>query len=352
MGFAELTLLSLPQGSKERWNIQQILQASERARDLVSQILAFSRKADQEKKPLQIALIVKEALKLLRAIIPATMEIKQEISSPEAMVLADPTQIHQIIMNLCTNAAQAMREKGDTLEIGLEEEYLEQGATVDHQDLSPGPYVKLTVRDNGPGIAPEIIDKIFDPFFTTKGVGEGTGMGLAVVYGIVKSHGGALTVSSRPGEGAAFTVLLPKNLSPKPEDQEVQTSALKGQGHILFIDDEEMLVEVSKRMLESLGYEVTTANSSLEALEIFQAQPDKFALVITDQTMPRMDSLQLSREFRHIRPDIPMILSTGFSELVFKETVRAAGINALLMKPINLRDLGKMVSKMLHKEKP
>ena len=178
----------------------------------------------------------------MRATIPTTIEIKQTISAPEALVLADPTQLHQIIMNLCTNAAQAMRETGDTLEIGLEEEYLDQESLLDHQELSPGPYVKLTVRDNGPGIAPEIIDKIFDPFFTTKAVGEGTGMGLAVVYGIVKSHGGAITVSSQPGEGAAFTVLLPKIISRESEDQEVQTSTPKGHGHILFIDDEEMLV--------------------------------------------------------------------------------------------------------------
>ena len=351
MGFTELTLPSLPEGSKERWNIQQVLQASERARDLVAQILAFSRKANQEKKPLQIALIVKEAIKLLRATIPTTIEIKQTISAPEALVLADPTQLHQIIMNLCTNAAQAMRETGDTVQIGLEEEYLDQESLLGHLELLPGPYVKLTVRDNGPGIAPEIIDNIFDPFFTTKAVGEGTGMGLAVVYGIVKSHGGAIAVSSRPGEGAAFTVLLPKIINRESEDQKAQTSIPRGHGHILVIDDEEMLVLLNKRMLESLGYEVTTATSTLEAIEIFQAQPDKFALVITDQTMPRMDGMQLSLEFRHIQPDIPIILCTGFSEKVSKETVRAAGINALLLKPINLHELGEMVSKVLNKEK-
>jgi PAS domain S-box-containing protein len=351
MGYTELTLSSLPEGSKERWNIQQVLKASERARDLINQILAFSRKGDQEKKPLQIALIVKEALQLLRATIPTTIEIKQTISAPEALVLADPTQVHQIIMNLCTNAAQAMWEKGNTLEIGLEEAYLNPGALTDHQDLAPGPCVKLTVRDNGPGIDSDIIDKIFDPFFTTKGVGEGTGMGLAVVYGIVKSHGGAITVSSQPGGGATFSVLLPKIISRKPENQEVQASIPRGRGHILVIDDEEMLISLIQRMLDSLGYEVTTAISALEALKIFRAQTDKFDLVITDQTMPHMDGLQLSREFRHIRPDIPIILCTGFSERVSKETVRATGINALLMKPIDFRNLGETISEVLNKEK-
>ena len=191
MGFSELMLFSLPEGSKERWDIQQVLQATERARDLIMQIMAFSRQADQEKRPLRIALIVKEALKLLRATIPSSIEIKLTISAPEALVLADPTQVHQIVMNLCANAAQAMREKGDALEIGLEEVYLDRVTALNNQDRSTGPYINLTVRDNGPGIAPEIIEKIFDPFFTTKTVGEGTGMGLAVVYGIVKSHGGA-----------------------------------------------------------------------------------------------------------------------------------------------------------------
>lgn len=350
MGFSELTMNSLPEGSKERWNIQQVLQASERAKNLVAQILAFSRKAEQEKKPLKIALIVQEALKLLRATIPTTIEIKQTIMAPEALVLADPTQVHQIIINLCTNAAQAMRGKGDTIEIRFEEAYLDPGDLTDQHDLVPGPYIKLTVRDNGQGIAPDINDKIFDPFFTTKSAGEGTGMGLAVVYGILKSHGGAITVSSQPGEGAVFTVLLPRIISQQPEDQEIQIAIPRGHGHILVIDDEEMLVALSKRMLQSLGYEVTTAKSSLEALEIFQAQSDELDLVITDQTMPHMDGLQLSREIRQIRPDIPIILCTGFSEKVSSETLEAAGIDGLLMKPINLRTIGEKVKLVLDKK--
>lgn len=347
MGFTEMTLMSLPEGSKEQRNLQQVLQASERAKDLVNQILAFSRKTSHEKKPLAIALIVKETIKLLRATIPSTIAIKHNIASPKAMVLADPTQIHQIIMNLCTNSAQAMREKGDTLGIGLEEKYLDQDGLLEHPNLSPGPYVILTISDNGSGIAPEIIDKIFDPFFTTKGIGEGTGMGLAVVYGIVKAHGGEISVSSQPGTGSTFTVLLPKIISPESEVKELLDSIPQGRGHLLVVDDEKILVDLIKEMLESLGYEVTTANSSLEALKLFQAQPNKFHLVFTDQTMPYMTGMQLGREFRQIRSDIPIVLCTGFSDKVSEKTVKAAGINALLMKPINLRNLAETVRKVL-----
>jgi CheY-like chemotaxis protein len=265
--------------------------------------------------------------------------------------LADSTQMYQIVMNLCTNAVQAMREKGDALEIGLEEIFFDQGSLLGNQELTPGPYVKLTVSDNGPGIAPEIIDKIFDPFFTTKGVGEGTGMGLAVVYGIVKSYGGSITVSSQPGEDATFTVLLPRIISQKTDDHEAQIFIPRGQGQILVIDDEDILVQMSKSMLENLGYEVTTANDSLKAMEIFQAQPDTFDLVITDQTMPHIDGLQIARKIRQMQPNIPIILCTGFSEKVSQETVRAAGINVLLMKPFNLHDLGQTVKKVLDKAK-
>jgi PAS domain S-box-containing protein len=350
MGFTELTLNSIPEGSREYHNLQQVLKASERAKYLVNQILAFSRKTSQERKPLQISLIVKEAIKLLRATIPTTIEIKQDIASPEAMVSADPTQMHQVIMNLCTNSAHAMREKGDILEVGLEEKYLDQDSLLGYHDLTPGPYVILTVNDNGPGIAPEIIDRIFDPFFTTKEVGEGTGMGLAAVYGIVKSHGGWITVSSQPGAGTTVTILLPKIVSGDAGVKEVLAPIPKGTGRILVIDDEKVLIDLHKEMLESLGYDTVPINSSLEALKIFQAQPDKFDLVITDQTMPHMTGIQLSHELRRIRHDISIILCTGYSETVSEEKVKAVGINALLMKPINLRNLAETVLKVLDKE--
>jgi PAS domain S-box-containing protein len=347
MGFTELTLHSIPAESRERHNLQKVLQASERAKDLVNQILAFSRKTDREKKPLQISLIVKEAIKLLRATIPTTIEIQQNIASPNAMVLADPTQIHQIIINLSTNAIHEMREQGGVLEVKLEECYLDNNFLMKHYDLTPGYYVMLTIRDTGHGIDQKILDRIFEPFFTTKGVGEGTGMGLAVVHGIVKSHGGDITVSSQPGEGTTFTVFLPKIVSEEKSTAEVLAPIPKGTGRVLVIDDEKVLIDLHKEMLESLGYDAVSLNSSIEALKIFQAQPEKFDLVITDQTMPHMTGMQLSQELRRIRLDIPIILCTGYSETASEEKVKAAGIDELLMKPINLRNLAETIKKVI-----
>jgi PAS domain S-box-containing protein len=347
MGFTELTLHSIPEGSREHHNLQQVLKASERARDLVNQILAFSRKTAQERKPLQLASIVKEAIKLLRATIPTTIGIRTNITDPFAIVLADPTQIHQVIMNLCTNATHVMKEKGGILEVNLEECSPDHNFLTKQCDLAPGHYVMLTVRDTGQGIEPQILGRIFEPFFTTKGVGEGTGMGLAVVHGIVKSHDGDITVSSQPGEGTTFTIFLPKIVREEKSTAEVLTPIPTGRGRILVIDDESMLVNLIKEMLESLGYEAIARNSSLEALQIFRSQPEKFDLVITDQTMPQMTGMELSQEFRRIRPDMPIILCTGFSETISEEKIKAVGINELLMKPIVMRNLAEAVRKVL-----
>lgn len=350
MGFTELTLNALKRDTKEYHNLQQVLTASERAKDLIKQILAFSRKTDQEKKSLELSLIVKEAVNLLRATIPTTIEIKQEISSSQAMVLADHSQMHQVMMNLCTNAAYAMYETGGILAIKLEEKYLDKKDLLKYADLNQGPYVVLTVSDTGHGIAPELLDRIFDPFFTTKEVGKGTGMGLAVVYGIVKSHGGGITVTSQLGIGTSFTILLPKIIVPDVSVVVPPAPIPYGSASILVIDDEIMLVDLIKDMLESLGYEVVAINSSLEALKMFQTQPKKFDLVITDQTMPHMTGMQLSQELRYMRPDIPVILCTGYSETVSQEKATAFGINALLMKPIVFRSLAETVQKILVKE--
>jgi PAS domain S-box-containing protein len=346
-GFAELTLQSVPKDSQEYYNLKQVLKAGERARDLVKQILIFSRRAAQEKKPIQISSVIKEALKLLRASLPTTIEIKQNLAVPAALVLADPTQIHQILMNLGANAAHAMREDGGFLEVSLEEVSLDRDDLAQHPDLTPGPYVQLTVRDTGQGMDQEIVDRVFEPFFTTKEVGDGTGMGLAVVHGIVKSSGGEIKVSSRPGNGTAFIILLPKVAGEVATASAVPAPLPTGTGSILFIDDEEMLVNVTREMLKKLGYRVVAQTSSLEALKIFQTQPEKFDLVITDQTMPHMTGMQLAEEFRHIRPDIPIILCTGFSEKVSAENIRAAGINDLLLKPIVMRNLAETVKKVL-----
>jgi CheY-like chemotaxis protein len=286
---------------------------------------------------------------LLRATIPTTIEIKQDIASPDAQVLADPTQMQQLIMNLCTNAAQAMREKGGILEVRLEEKYLEKEDPLLYPELSPGPFVIMTVSDTGNGIAPEIIDRIFDPFFTTKEVGEGTGMGLAVVYGIVKAHGGGITIAGQPGAGASFTIVLPRIAGTVVKATEAPAPIPRGQGRLLIVDDETMLVDMSKDMLGNLGYEVTAVNGSLEALTIFQSRPDTFDLIIADQTMPHLTGLQLAQEIRRLRPGIPIILCTGYSDSVSAESVQAAGINELLMKPVTLLNLGEAVCRALRK---
>jgi PAS domain S-box-containing protein len=346
-GFTELTLQSVPRDSQEYYNLRQVLKAGERARDLVKQILVFSRRTAQARRPLQVGSIIKEAIKLLRASLPTTIEIQPKLAAPSALVLADPTQIHQILMNLGSNAAHAMREDGGLLKIDLAEVYLDSGDQVKHPDLTPGPYVRLTVRDTGKGMDQEVMGRIFEPFFTTKEVGEGTGMGLAVVHGIVKSSGGEITVSSQPEQGTTFTILLPKVAGEVVTASAAPAPLPTGGDSILFIDDEEMLVNMTREMLKKLGYQVVAQTSSLEALRLFQAQPEKFDLVITDQTMPHMTGMQLAQEFRHLRPDIPIILCTGYSEKVSAGNIKAAGINDLLMKPIVMRNLAETIRKVL-----
>ena len=347
LGFTDLTLQSVPGDSQEYSNLSQVLKAGERARDLVKQILVFSRRTAQVRKPLQVSSIIEEALKLVRASLPSTIEIQQNLAAPSALVLADPTQIHQILMNLGSNAAHAMRENGGLLEINLAEVNLDRGDPGQHPDLTPGPYVRLTVRDTGQGMDQEVMGRIFEPFFTTKEVGEGTGMGLAVVHGIVKSSGGEITVSSRPGQGTTFTILLPKVAGEVATALTSPAPLPTGGDSILFIDDEEMLVDMTKEMLKKLGYKVVAQTNGLEALKLFQAQPDKFDLVITDQTMPHMTGIQLAQELRHLRPDIPIILCTGYSEKVSAENIKATEINELLMKPIFMSKLAETIRKVL-----
>jgi PAS domain S-box-containing protein len=347
VGFTELTMQSVPRDSQDYHNLNQVLKAGERARDLVKQILTFSRQAAHEKKPIQIGSVIKEALKLLRASLPTTIEIKQNLMAPSALILADPSRIHQIMMNLGANAAHAMREEGGLLEVSLEEASLDRDDLGQHPNLTPGLYVQLVVRDTGQGMDQEVMDRIFEPFFTTKEVGDGTGMGLAVVHGIVKSSGGEIMVSSQPGQGTTFTILLPKVASEVATAPAVTAPLPTGDESILFIDDEEMLGVMTKGILQKLGYQVVTQTSSLEALKIFQVNPGKFDLVITDQTMPHLTGMQLAKQLRQLRPDIPIILCTGYSEKVSAETIEAEGINDLLMKPFIMRDLAETVRKVL-----
>jgi CheY-like chemotaxis protein len=287
---------------------------------------------------------------LLRASLPSTIEIRQNIEVKDSVVLADPTQIHQILMNIGTNAANAMRERGGILKVSLVDVTLHSDDTDHAVDLEPGQYIKLTVSDTGHGIEPAIMDKLFDPYFTTEEKGKGTGLGLSVVHGIVNTHGGHISVYSEPDKGTRFDVYLPLFDLANIKAETVSPEKLAaGNEHILLVDDEKPIVDVVQQMLERLGYQVTVRTSSIEALEAFRASMDKFDLVITDLTMPNMSGDKLAGELMNIRPDIPIILCTGFSEKMSKERAEALGIKGFLMKPILKSDLAKLTREVIDK---
>jgi PAS domain S-box-containing protein len=349
IGYGEMMqIFEVSEDSTMKSKLEQMLNAAYRAKDLIRQILTFSRQTEQELKLLQPSHIIKEALKFIRASLPSTIEIQQYIDSNTGLVLADPTQIHQVLMNLCSNAGHAMRETGGILNVSLTETDLDVQNAESYLDLDPGVYIKLTVSDTGRGMTPEVIERIFDPFFTTKKRGEGTGMGLSVVHGIVQSHGGSITVKSELGKGSIFNVFLPRIQSEAPQS-ETKTSlpAPTGNERILFVDDEKVLMDFGKELLEQLGYEVTARTSSIEALETFRAQPNRFDLVITDMTMPNITGVELAKKLMNIRSDIPIILCTGFSETVTQEKAEAVGIREFLLKPLSARDLAETVRKAL-----
>jgi PAS domain S-box-containing protein len=347
LGYTELAIYRLPQGSDARGNLEEVVKASTRAIDLVKQILTFSRPSEKQLFPTPIHLIVKEALKLLRSSLPSTIGIKQNINA-SGKVLADPTQIHQIMMNLCTNAAHAMSENGGELSVGLIQVNLPEDNSVP-MDLFPGPYLKLTVGDTGCGMTPDVLNRIFEPYFTTKGKDKGTGLGLAVVQGIVKNHDGLITIDSDPGKGSAFHVYLPMIIDSGENKKPVRAveTIFTGTERILFVDDEPTIIKMSKEMLESLGYEVVVKSSGVEALELFMADPDQFDLIITDMTMPHMTGAQLSKQLLEIRPDIRIILCSGFSEKISEETAKKIGIREFVIKPISRQVLSKIIRTVL-----
>ncbi len=350
IGYTELSMTAVEKETALYENLEEVLQAGERAKDLVTQILTFSRQADQDLKPVQVKRIVKEALKFLRASLPTTIKIIQNLQS-DSLVTADATQIHQVLLNLCTNAGHAMGENGGVLEIELTDVKFKVDFKDKHLELKPGSYLELIVSDTGHGMPAHILDRIFDPFFTTKETGEGTGMGLSVVHGIVGSYGGAIAAYSDPGEGSTFKVYLPvveRRLEPQTQ---VEGPAVRGTERILFIDDEPALVNIGKQILESLGYTVTTRTSSLEALELFKAKPDRFDLVITDMSMPNMPGDILSTELMKVRPEIPVILCTGYSSKISDETALQLDIKAFTYKPIARHDLAKSVRRVLDEAK-
>ena len=350
IGNTELAIMDVDNNNPIKLNLDEIMKAGLRAKDLVQQILAFSRQREQQKAPVQMGLMIKEISKLLRSSIPTTIDISYDIKAEIDTVLADPTQIHQVIMNLCTNASHSMGEKGGELEIELDDLFLESNIGGKYTDLNPGSYLRLTVRDTGYGIKPEVMDKIFEPYFTTKEIGIGTGIGLAVVHGIVQSLGGDINVESTPGEGSSFRVLFPKYEAEVLEEKEDSDLLPSGTEQILLVDDEKATVDVVKVMLERLGYQVTTRTSSIEALEAFRNQPDTYDLVVTDMTMPNMTGKDLAKELMTIRPDIPIILCTGFSEQIDKRSAGEMGIKAFVMKPVVMRDIADTIREVLDKK--
>ncbi|MBU0484967.1 MAG: PAS domain S-box protein [Proteobacteria bacterium] len=347
LGYTEMAHEDAPAGTRLKNDLEKVLIAANRAKELVKQILAFSRQAQVERFPLQIQPLIKEGLKMLRSSIPSTISITEDIDPKCGTILADPTQVHQILMNLCTNAYHAMEETGGNLSVSLKTTFIGPDDQSLLSQVKSGEYVEFTVADTGVGIGPDIIERMFEPYFTTKGIGKGTGMGLAIIHGIMKDYGGAVTVESRFGEGTTFHVYFPvvdqEFLPARKESEDIKG----GQERILFIDDEELLAEMGKDMLERLGYRVTLRRSSLEALATFQNTPDEFDLVITDQTMPEMTGADLARRMMQIRPDLPIILCTGYSNLIDEDSAKGLGIKEFALKPLTKEVIAKLIRKVL-----
>ena len=349
-GYTELALSSAPTGSKLNGQLQQVLGAAGRAAELVKHILTFSREREQEKKPLIIGPIVKESLNFLRASITQNIEIRRNIRADLHAVNGDPTQIHQIIMNLVTNAYHAMKNTGGTLGVSLDEVDLSPDFVKARPGMLPGTYQRLRVSDTGHGMSPETLKRIFDPYFTTKEVGQGTGLGLSVVDSIVRDHGGAITVQSVPDAGTTFEVYFPIIVDKKQSSDETEPVAPLGKGRILFVDDETMVTEATRSNLENLGYKVHTENDPVRALARFEAEPYSFDLVITDMSMPKMTGLQLSRKISQIREDLPIILMTGFSGLLENINLSEYGIREMVQKPVIRAILAQTISNILTKQ--
>ena len=348
VGYTELTLEEVPDDSQAKQNLKEVLKATNRAKELVQQILTFSRRSCQERKPLKIQVLIKEALKLLRAAIPSSIEIEIRVDEDCGPIKGDPSQIHQVIMNLSTNAYHAMQESGGTLEIELQEVEVNYEKTVERAGMKVGRYLKLTVKDSGHGMQPEVLERIFEPYYTTKEQGKGTGLGLSVIHGIVRNHGGDISVNSRPGKGTTFAVYLPITDGMDIETEKVAAvTARKGNERILLIDDDKQIIAIEQQILERLGYQITAKTDSQEALEEFAAWPDNFDLVITDMTMPKITGDQLARKIMDIKPDIPVILCTGFNEAISEEKALAMGVDKFVMKPIVKDELANTIRSVL-----
>jgi PAS domain S-box-containing protein len=348
IGFGEMAKSKTPKESPAWRHMDRVVAGGIRGRELVKQILAFSRRAQQEKRPTRLAAVVKDTLTLLRASLPAMIDIRSHIETEFGFVLADPIQIQQVVMNLCTNAAHSMRRTGGTIFLHVSGFSLSSYETAPDSTMTPGLYARLSITDTGEGIPPNILKHIFDPFFTTKDRGEGTGLGLSVVHGIVASHNGAIAVSSKPGKGSTFTIYLP--VMPEEQTQAAddgENAILRGHERILFVDDEKDLAAIGDEILTGLGYRVTQKTRPREALALFRLDPSRFDLVITDQTMPDMTGMDLIKEILTLRADIPIIICTGFSHLVDVDSAKKAGIKAFVIKPLTKKELAMAVRKAI-----
>ena len=361
LGNADLLLYRLPNHEQDQQqssspvisydevgeHIQAIRRAGNRAKELVTQILAFSRQSTNQRRNLLIAPVVKESCRLLRASLPATIELRVSVADNIGMIYADPGQIQQVVMHLCTNAAQALEQQNGVIEISLRQSETGRAEQLRYHDLEPGKYVVLSVKDNGKGISAEMLERIFDPFFTTREVGEGSGMGLAVLHGIIVSHDGVIDVKSEVGKGSAFTVFFPRVDEEVDEEIDAATAMPRGTETILFVDDEEDIVTMRTRMLSYLGYRVLPATSPEQALGYFSHGAERIDLVITDHTMPRMTGLQLATEIMTHSPDVPIILCSGYSEAVTLEEALEAGVRRFLAKPVDMRLLAIAIREIL-----
>ncbi len=349
LGFTEMAMEDVPDDSQIYSNLDEVYTAATRATELTKQILTFSRQTEQSKVPMKIQCVLREALRLLRGSLPSTIRVRQCIDENCGGILADPNQVHQVVMNLCTNAAQAMSAKGGILEIDLREVDPSQKLVSEHPGMARGRLARLRVRDTGDGIRDAVLKRIFDPFFTTKEMGAGTGLGLATAHGIVESFNGAITVESELGKGAVFDVYFPVHAreAPLKEEPPEEIPVLRGTERILLVDDEEQIARLGKTILERLGYTVNACTSSVQALETFRANPYRFDIAITDQTMPQLTGIAFAKELHRIRPEMPVILCTGLGDESSEKQAKSAGIREYLHKPVISRNLAKAVRRAL-----
>ena len=350
LGYAEMALEELGEDDSLRYDVEQINNAAIRAKDLVQQILTFSRQVEVDMKPLQLHHVIREVLSLVKASFPANIEVIQDLDPDCGTVLADSTQIHQILMNLCTNASHAMTETGGTIKIELSTTEVNRNLVKKVPKLKVGSYVCLSVSDTGHGMDKETMERIFEPFFTKKEVGSGSGLGLSVVHGLVNSFNGAITVDSKPGKGTQFTIYLPLHGETRSKKIIDLDKMKKGKEHILFIDDEEEITFMGKRMLESLGYKVTIYTNSLAALEDFVSNPNLYDLIVSDQTMPNMLGTDMVAKMKQLRPNLKAVIITGFGDSITEEVAKDKGINAIVIKPLILSKFSNLIRKILDKK--